>query len=187
MEHFQASDIRGLVKLFNVKDEDSDDERDNKISKTPHSQQKIRITECSNEQNKVVQNSNYYKKLEKSKDIWCYDEVLDEDYDEDQNKDKPPYEMIYQQDVTPDDIYLQLNGKGPGSISCECLLVKIKLDGTSSIDEINLKISEDSLICKTKKYYLDLCFPKLVDLEKCTAKWNQLNKLLEVKLSIQCV
>ncbi|GFR08763.1 hypothetical protein TNCT_147901 [Trichonephila clavata] len=186
MDHFQASDIRGLAKLFSVKEDDSDDELDYEITKTPYSQQKIKNTESTNEQNKVQENS-FYTKLEKSKDIWCYDEVLDEDYDEAQNKDKPPYEMIYQQNVTPDDIYLQLNGKGPGSISCECLLIKIKLDDTSSSDEINLKISEDSLICKTKKYYLDLCFPKHVDLEKCTAKWNQLNKVLEVKLFIQCM
>ncbi|GFT47296.1 hypothetical protein NPIL_537881 [Nephila pilipes] len=183
MEHIQASDIRGLAKLFNVKEEDSDDELDYDVTKNPYSQQKIKIMEIINKQNNAEEISNHYTKLEKSKDIWSCDEVLDEDYDEALTKEKPHYEMIYQQNVTPDDIYLQLDGKGPGSISCEYLLVKIKLHDITSSDEINLKISEDSLICKTNKYYLDLYFPKHVNLEKCTAKWNQPNNLLEVKLT----
>ncbi|GIY64361.1 hypothetical protein CDAR_12271 [Caerostris darwini] len=91
--------------------------------------------------------------------------------------------MIYQQKVTPDDIFLQLSGKGPGSNSCEGLLVKIKLDDTNSSDEIDLKISETSMVCKTQKYYLDLDFPRNMDPEKCSAKWDQTTKCLEAKLS----
>ncbi|GIY09449.1 CS domain-containing protein [Caerostris extrusa] len=156
-----TSDIRMLVNLLNLGNEEKSDNED--------------------EFGLKKKKKSYYTKLKNSKDIWLDDEVLDEDYDEFQSKDKPQYEMIYQQKVTPDDIFLQLSGKGPGSNSCEGLLVKIKLDDTNSSDEIDLKISDTSMVCKTQKYYLD--FPRNVDPEKCSAKWDQTTKCLEAKLA----
>ncbi|CAL1293588.1 unnamed protein product [Larinioides sclopetarius] len=185
MEDFQTSDIRQLVNLLNLEEEnDSDiDESDCKLSrnKSPYLEQMYENFE-NKSQTKTEKIPNHYSKLEKSKDIWSDDEIPDEEYDEIQTKEEPKYEMLYQQDVTPDDIFLQLEGKGPGSNSCKCLLVKIKLEDVNSNDEIILKISDLSLICKTDKNYLDLNLPKPVDPEKCSAKWNQTNRILEVKL-----
>lgn len=75
-----------------------------------------------------------------------------------------------------------MNGKGPGSNSCECLLVKIKLPGIHSKDEVNLDVSTLKLICKTKRYYLNLDLPKEVDPIKSKASWNEFQKLLIIKL-----
>ncbi|GBM11403.1 hypothetical protein AVEN_249148-1 [Araneus ventricosus] len=187
MEDFQTSDIRQLVNLLNLeKENDSDIDESDYLSsrnRSPYLEQMNENFEDNNKrQTKDEKKSNYYSKLEKSKDIWSDDEVPDEDYDEIKTKEEPKYEMFYQQKVTTDDIFLQLDGKGPGSNNCECSLVKIKLEEVNSSDEITLKISALSVICKTDKNYLDLNLPKPVDPEKCSAKWNQSSRILEVKL-----
>ncbi|KAF8786704.1 uncharacterized protein LOC129972691 [Argiope bruennichi] len=187
MEDFQTSDIRQLVNLLTFEeDNDSDIDNSDYLSTKKRSiyseKMNKNMENNSTNQTEIDNKPNYYSKLDKSKNIWEDDEVPDEDYDEIQMKEEPKYDMIYQQNVTPDDMFLQLDGKGPGSNNCECLLIKIKLEDVNSSDEITLKISNVSVICKTNKYYLDLNLPKHVDPEKCSAKWNQSSRILDVKL-----
>ncbi|KFM74063.1 hypothetical protein X975_07859, partial [Stegodyphus mimosarum] len=180
----RKSDIKNLVSLLNLGDTDSEDDgceaKTNMYKRNPHSvaYDIHHLKNYENEGEKSKKNDI----SKQSKNIWSDDEVLDDDYDEAQTKERPEYEMVYQQDVTADDVFLQLSGKGPGSNSCECLLIKIKLPETISRNDITLKISALSLICKTRKYYLDLDFPRHVDPSKCSAKWNQSNYVLIIRL-----
>ncbi|KAG8196450.1 hypothetical protein JTE90_012274 [Oedothorax gibbosus] len=189
MEDFGTSDIRHLVNLLNL-DENGNSDEDSDIypirTQNPYSMiSNTTPANCVNVELAEQPKNSYGNKSAISKDIWSEDEILPEDYDESQIKEKPEHEMVYHQKVTPDDIILQLDGKGPGTNSCECLLVKIQLHGTNSKDDITLKISSLSLICKTEKYYLNLDLPRQVDPSKCVSTWNVLDCLLSVNLTFE--
>ncbi|GAB5353641.1 hypothetical protein AAMO2058_000051900 [Amorphochlora amoebiformis] len=58
-------------------------------------------------------------------DIWDEDEipqgeVVPDDNDED-NRDRPEYDILYKQSVNAEDVYLNMGFKDPSSIRCMCL------------------------------------------------------------------
>lgn len=47
---------------------------------------------------------------------------------------------------------------------------------------MDLNIAASKIVCKTRKYYLNLDLPKEVNPTKCSAKWDQEQSILTVKL-----
>ncbi|XP_054721070.1 dynein axonemal assembly factor 6-like [Uloborus diversus] len=179
MEQFVGSDLRNLMSLLNIKEDSISDNEEYEAAQ-------VKVADPSDigrkESLHKETSKDPYSLLKASQDIWSDDEVMDEEFVEDCARTTPEYEIVYQQDVTTDDVYLQMSDKGPGSNSCESLLVKIKLLNTHSKDDITLKISSNNLVCKTNKYFLELNFPRSSDPEKCSAIWNEECEILTVKL-----
>ncbi|CAF90972.1 unnamed protein product, partial [Tetraodon nigroviridis] len=71
-----------------------------------------------------------------SKDIWGEEEVAEgPQYDEQQDaRPQPEYEIVLKQTVGTEDLFLGLSRKDPSSLSCEAMLVKIKLPDTKAAE-----------------------------------------------------
>lgn len=112
MEDFKTSEIRHLVNLLNL-EENSDDDSDIYPIRNQNPYAMISQTTPANCIDKQLiekpENPYGHTMNPTSKDIWSDDEILSENYDESQMKERPLYEIVYQQKVTPDDIFLQVN------------------------------------------------------------------------------
>ena len=86
-----------------------------------------------------------------TKDIWDLDEV-EEGAEFDTSDDPrmlPEYEIIYQQNLTSEELFLNMSGKTPATSSCEDMVVKIKLPGVLNLNEIDINVLEKFLDCRT--------------------------------------
>lgn len=64
------------------------------------------------------------QKSSESKDIWTAGEIESRDnYDYEDSRPQPEYEMIFKQSVGTEDIYLGMGAKNPTTASCEHLVV----------------------------------------------------------------
>lgn len=113
MEDFGTSDIRHLVNLLSLDKNENSDDDDSDIypmrTQNPYSVITNTSSNCVNDKLPERPKNPYGNTSAISKDIWSEDEILPKDYDESQMKEKPEYEIVYQQKVTPDDIFLQVN------------------------------------------------------------------------------
>jgi len=96
---------------------------------------------------------------------------------------QPEYEIIYKQQVSTEDVYLQLGNKTASSASCESMVIRIKLPKTSSRD-INLDIQQQLLDLSTSNFKLVLPLPHAVHPHKGQAAWDQDTETLAVTLYI---
>lgn len=96
-------------------------------------------------------------KSEKSKpssDIWEEKELKPKEYflDETDTRERPQYEIIYKQSVTPMDVYLGLDfEKNPSSACVDALCVKISLPKCKDPRGINLDVFESSLVLSSSQ------------------------------------
>lgn len=108
MTYFTSSDLKNFANLINLQKEvdSEDDEFQNGSSKTvcnPH----LMAKEIKTSQSvKIPRESEVLKNP--SKDIWEEEEIPDEEEEEAEIKNRPEYEMVYQQNVTSDDVFLQV-------------------------------------------------------------------------------
>ncbi|PIK51946.1 hypothetical protein BSL78_11154 [Apostichopus japonicus] len=96
---------------------------------------------------------------------------------------KPEYDMIFQQDVSSEDIFLQMGSKTPTSASCPFLKIKINLPDTKYA-EVELDVTEKFLDCRSPKYKLGLHLPHPVDSKNGKAQWDSENGVLTVTLKM---
>uniref|UniRef100_T1IHK1 PIH1D1/2/3 CS-like domain-containing protein n=1 Tax=Strigamia maritima TaxID=126957 RepID=T1IHK1_STRMM len=94
---------------------------------------------------------------------------------------QPDYEIIYKQQVSTEDVYLQLGNKTPCSSSCESIAIRIKLPKTNSRN-IKLDVQKQSLDLETKDFLLQLPLPHPVHPQKGGAAWDEDNQTLIVTL-----
>ena len=52
------------------------------------------------------------------------------------------YEFLYKQAVATEDVYLGMSDKDPSSTSCEDLVLKVYLEGTQSMSELDLDVED---------------------------------------------
>uniref|UniRef100_A0A8C6UK41 PIH1 domain containing 3 n=1 Tax=Neogobius melanostomus TaxID=47308 RepID=A0A8C6UK41_9GOBI len=118
-----------------------------------------------------------------SKDIWTEEEVAEgSQFDDlDDARPQPEFEVIMKQSVGTEDIFLGLNGKDPSSMSCEALLVKVKLPDTKLADVV-LDVRETFLDLRTPKYKLGLHLPHPVHSQEGKAQFFREKEELEVTL-----
>ncbi|KAM3185487.1 hypothetical protein ACTXT7_006254 [Hymenolepis weldensis] len=88
-----------------------------------------------------------------SNDIWRLEEVPDATYAEDlyDPRPQPEYEIHFKQDVSAEDMFLQMGPKNATTACCEYLVVSVKLPETTK-DEIKLDVKEQFLDLRTKKF-----------------------------------
>uniref|UniRef100_A0A5K3F6J1 PIH1_CS domain-containing protein n=1 Tax=Mesocestoides corti TaxID=53468 RepID=A0A5K3F6J1_MESCO len=91
------------------------------------------------------------------------------------------YEIHFKQDVSAEDMFLQMGPKNATTACCEYMVVAVKLPGVSA-KQINLDIKEQFLDLRTPKYKLGLHLPNRVKPESSHAKWLDEQSALEVTL-----
>ncbi|GAB5353639.1 hypothetical protein AAMO2058_000051900 [Amorphochlora amoebiformis] len=120
-------------------------------------------------------------------DIWDEDEipqgeVVPDDNDED-NRDRPEYDILYKQSVNAEDVYLNMGFKDPSSISCDTLVVKIKLPG-EPLSKIDINLTESVAHVRSPKYKLYLDLPRKVDDKNGKAEFDNKTSVLKLSLPI---
>ncbi|QDZ25597.1 PIH1 CS-like domain-containing protein [Chloropicon primus] len=125
------------------------------------------------------------KSAEASKEIWQDHEILDHVEDDlDDGLECPSYEFLYKQAVATEDVYLGLSGKDPSSTDCEDLVLKVFLDGTRSLSELELDVEDTYVKVRSPKYKLSLHLPHKTDSKKGSAKWDKQSETLVITLRI---
>ncbi|XP_056266611.1 protein PIH1D3 isoform X1 [Pseudoliparis swirei] len=94
------------------------------------------------------------------KDIWSQEEVAEGSQHDDlaDPRPQPEYDVLLKQSVGTEDLFLGLSRKDPSSMSCEAMLVRIKLPDTEAADVV-LDVSERFLDLRTPRYKLGLHLP----------------------------
>ncbi|RTG86132.1 uncharacterized protein DC041_0009717, partial [Schistosoma bovis] len=91
------------------------------------------------------------------------------------------YEIVYQQAVTAEDVYLQLGRKNPTTACCEYMIVKVILPDTR-LSDIILDVKETFLDLRAPKYKLVLYLPNPVEPDSSKAAWNEDKETLEITM-----
>uniref|UniRef100_A0A7I4FF41 PIH1D1/2/3 CS-like domain-containing protein n=1 Tax=Physcomitrium patens TaxID=3218 RepID=A0A7I4FF41_PHYPA len=94
------------------------------------------------------------------------------------------YAFVYKQAVSCNDVYMQMSEKDCGSLSCEELVMKVKLPGTDGLEELDLDVHKTYLKLVSPQYYLCLHLPHKVNMERSFAKWDPVLATLIVTMPI---
>ncbi|KAK7863621.1 hypothetical protein R5R35_006158 [Gryllus longicercus] len=105
--------------------------------------------------------------------IWCPTEVASAPDDEDgaDPRPRPEYDMHFRQAVTPEDVFLQLGGRTPGSASCEELVVRVRLPG-ERVGDVALSVGRQRVDVRSPAFRLALPLPHPVDADASRAHWD---------------
>ncbi|XP_069698702.1 dynein axonemal assembly factor 6 [Periplaneta americana] len=105
--------------------------------------------------------------------IWDESEVPEDSVVDDSSdpREKPEFELSYRQAVTPEDVFLQLGAKTPGTASCEDLVVRVSLPGEAR-DQVHLAVKRRHLDVRSPRYRLALALPHPVDPDEGRAEWR---------------
>lgn len=101
----------------------------------------------------------------------------------DDGRPEPEYEIIYKQLVGAEDVFLGLGGLDPSSVSCQEILIKIKLPETK-YKEVTLDVDSHWLRIKTPRYRLNLGLPHPVLEKEGKAQWLTEREELHVSLPL---
>ncbi|KAK3909042.1 Dynein assembly factor 6, axonemal [Frankliniella fusca] len=117
--------------------------------------------------------------------IWTVEEVADQPTGDEQfdPREQPEYEIKYQQAVSPEDVFLQMNGKTAATASCENMIIIIYMKG-ETMKSVDLNISSAALDIRSPLYRLHLHLPHPVDGEKGKAEWDDKTEILKVTLKM---
>ncbi|TNN07637.1 Protein PIH1D3 [Schistosoma japonicum] len=172
--------IRSLQNLLkDPEEEENSDDHDDVV--TPLS--KIKPSDIGPKYQSDVKKAKPKPKQKNPDDIWDIDEVPEMPQYEDIHdpRPQPKYEIVYQQAVTAEDVYLQLGRKNPTTACCEYMVVKVMLPDTR-LSDINLNVKETFLDLRAPKYKLALHLPNPVEPDSSKAAWNKDKEMLEVTL-----
>ncbi|KAJ3074902.1 hypothetical protein HDU98_009871 [Podochytrium sp. JEL0797] len=111
-----------------------------------------------------------------AQEIWDVDEVQDTLIDEHDPRPQPEFTTKFRQNVSSEDMYLQMSGKTPSFGHCDAIVVEIQLPGTE-YKQIELTVTE--------KVKLVFHFPR--DVKDCegTAKWEKDRGVLVVSAVVR--
>ncbi|EAN92676.1 hypothetical protein C3747_357g15 [Trypanosoma cruzi] len=134
------------------------------------------------------------KKRQKSKPkgyaIWTAEELFaafrarhDATVKPKEGAEQPEHSIVHQEIVTAEDVYLGIDAKrvtgGPSG-----LLVKIVMPKLERIADLAIAVDPYELRVSSSKYYLRAALPQKVIAGKADAKWDSINKTLNVSLSV---
>ncbi|XP_050997229.1 dynein axonemal assembly factor 6 [Acomys russatus] len=123
---------------------------------------------------------------DESENIWNPEEVPEGAEHDDiwDVRETPDYEIVFQQTVGTEDVYLGLTRKDPSTACCEELVVKIKLPDTNP-SEIQIDIQEMLLDLRTPKKKLIVNFPQPVESNSAKASYIWEAETLEVRMALK--
>ncbi|KAH9598690.1 PIH1D1/2/3 [Trypanosoma melophagium] len=95
--------------------------------------------------------------------------------------EEPEYTILYQENITAEDVYLGIDVNKSDSSS---LLVKIVMPKQDKITDIAIEVDSFEFYLSSSKYYLRAALPKKVISGKADAKWESNTKTLSVRLLV---
>jgi len=117
-----------------------------------------------------------------TKDIWDAEDVAVEDHGaEDDPRPEPEYTTMYKQEVSNEDMFLQMSGRDPSSHWCEDMVVKIQLPG-HKMSDCELEVTDNFLDLRTSTHRLGLPLPHPCDSKNGSAKFDSDKCILTVTL-----
>ena len=126
------------------------------------------------------------KKKADPNEIWSASEVLEAgDVDDvDDGRKQPEYDIVFKQNVSPEDMFLGVDPVRHPGISCsDALVLKVTLPETKLAD-IDLDVRPTFVRVSAPKYKLKAHLGEKVDENKGNAKWDADKSLLTVTLPI---
>ena len=100
-----------------------------------------------------------------------------------ESRPRPEYKIVYQQEVTPEDVYLQMGNKTASTASCEKMRIEISMPlETVPIEQMQLDVARESIDLQTPKYRLKLSLMHPIDPDKGSAEWDKDKKVLVLSL-----
>jgi len=109
------------------------------------------------------------------------DLLATEDYTDD--RITPEFEIMYKQDLSSTDLYMNMGFKDSSSACCDCIVVRITLPNTRYKD-VTLDVTPTALKASTSRYKLLLNLPHEVNEEKGKAQWLSKDGVLKITLPI---
>ncbi|XP_065832762.1 dynein axonemal assembly factor 6-like [Oscarella lobularis] len=174
-----AQSIEALATLLRPPDE-GEDSSDNELEGGPAS---TKMGPGSIGPPKRTEEKTREKKSTNPNDIWIPDEVGSQCETSDDPRPAPEHDMVFQQSVFTEDLFLGMGNKNPSTASCENLVIKIKLPETNYSD-VHLDVTDTFLDCRTPKHKLGLHLPHRVDSKNGRAKWDSEQEQLTVTLKL---
>ena len=117
------------------------------------------------------------------KEIWSEEDIHTKARQSGDDRPEPEFEILYQQRVGTEDVYLGLGGRDPSTAYCQDLLVKIQLPGTRR-EDIGLDVDPQNLKLQAPNFKLNLALPHPVLDKQGSAKWEREKETLVVTLPI---
>jgi hypothetical protein len=77
-----------------------------------------------------------------------------------------------------------MSDKDPSSTSCEDLVLKVYLEGTQSMAELDLDVEDTHVKVRSPRYKLGLHLPHKTNSERGSAKWDKKAQVLTITLPI---
>ncbi|KAJ3318334.1 Protein pih1d3 [Boothiomyces sp. JEL0866] len=116
-------------------------------------------------------------------DIWDEDEV-DLPVEAFDPREEPEYELKYVQKVSSEDMYLGMSGRTPSIGHSDNLSITVKLPD-AQFKDISISITKSVLEVMTPAKKLKLFFPRPVQDEKGTAKWESDTCTLKINVPLE--
>ncbi|XP_018576801.1 protein PIH1D3 [Anoplophora glabripennis] len=182
----EFGEIQKLVQLFNPKTDNSDSEDEvetNQSGPSTLNPSHLAKPSLSGEE----KNINPYSKIEekgKRREILDPEDpdfAFEDDHTTRDWKKAPVWDVKYKQQVTAEDVFLQMGFKSPTTASCEDMIITIHLPEEKH-QNIDLKIVKDRLTLISPRFYLDLPLPHPVDPKRGNAQWYKDQENLTVTL-----
>ncbi|XP_018329795.1 uncharacterized protein LOC108740098 [Agrilus planipennis] len=174
-----------LAELLNVKTyhDYSDSEEEHLEEEEGTGDKSSHVGTKSKTKNKIELNKeqkereNKYRKIETKVTPEDF-EFLNENTVNDDWKKTPQWDISYRQSVTPSDVFLQMGGKTPSTISCEDMIISVYLP-EEKYHNIDLKVEKEILNLTSPRFKLSIPLPHPVDPQLGDAKWdNDTEKLI---------
>ncbi|XP_050307399.1 dynein axonemal assembly factor 6 [Anthonomus grandis grandis] len=175
-------DIEKLVELFQFNENQQyDDENE------PKPENNI---ECSSNTKSNINKSNPYAKLPppERKEVLdpdaeeaYFEETSQVEYQDNNWKKTPKWDISYRQSVTPSDVFLGMSFKNPSTSSCENMILTVHLPGESR-QNIDIKVEKETLKLISPQFFLDLNLPHPVDPKRGDAQFNSQDEKLIITL-----
>eukprot|EP00249_Psilotum_nudum_P010535 c22598_g1_i1 orf=482-733(+) len=77
-----------------------------------------------------------------------------------------------------------MSGKDPSSLSCDTMVLRVKLPQTESVNDIKLEVKPIYIKLSSPIYFLALYLPHSVEANKSSAKWEMDKETIVVTMPI---
>lgn len=175
---FNISQLQDLLKDPEEKDESSDDDLDvttQKITPGTIAQNTKKPPVAQNPAEPIERNPN---------DIWDETEVEEKPIvDLSDPRPQPEYDLNFSQNVSSEDMFLQMGYKNPSTACADNLILRIWLD-VKSAKEIDLDVKPEVVDCRTGSHRLTLSLPHPIDEQNSSAKFDLDTSVLTLTLPL---
>ncbi|EEQ98006.1 mapk, putative [Perkinsus marinus ATCC 50983] len=173
---FSPDEVRGMMQLFETAEDGGDRRTVGPSNAAPNQKVSIkgaaqvrREQQAKEEEAKAKQDAIWDgDDFKKHSGIAIPETVSNGDTKEDP-RPAPEYEVLYRQEVSANDMFLNLQDTDPSSDRCTDITVKIYLPNTQ-LKDISLDVLKERIMLQAPKYRLSLPLPYAVDEEKGNAK-----------------